>query len=143
MIIFGGNYRHNLDAKGRLSIPAQLRKLLGSQNTQLWIIPGIQAGCLFVYPHENWLKKMEELNAAADSVEKKNAIRAFSSQGFPMELDSQGRIIVPAEYQKKAGLDKEVVIAGVMDKIELWSPPAYERFLADNAENYQQMVQLL
>lgn len=143
MIIFGGNYRHSLDSKGRLSIPAQLRKLLGSQNTQLWISPGLQDGCLFVYPHENWLRKMEELNAQADTVEKKNAIRAFSSQGFPMELDSQGRIIVPAEYQRKAVLEKEVVIAGVMDKIELWNPQAYEKFLADNAENYQQMVQLL
>jgi len=60
-----------------------------------------------------------------------------------VDLDSQGRIIIPAEYQKLAGMEKEVVVAGVMDKIELWNPQAYDKFIADNAENYQQMVQLL
>jgi len=143
MIIFGGNYRHSLDAKGRLNIPAQMRKVLGSQNTQLWITPGLQQGCLFVYPQENWLKKMEELNARVDTTEKRNALRLFSSQSFMVDLDSQGRIIIPAEYQKLAGMEKEVVVAGVMDKIELWNPQAYDKFIADNAENYQQMVQLL
>lgn len=143
MIIFGGNYRHSLDSKGRLNIPAQMRKQLGSQNTQLWITPGLQQGCLFVYPQENWLRKMEELNARVDSTEKRNALRLFSSQSFMVDLDSQGRIIIPAEYQKLAGMEKEVVVAGVMDKIELWNPQAYEKFIADNADNYQQMVQLL
>jgi MraZ protein len=143
MIIFGGHYRHSLDSKGRLNIPAQLRKILGSQNTQLWITPGLQDGCLFVYPQENWIKKMEELNAQADTLEKRKAIRVFSSQSFMVDLDTQGRIIVPSDYQKLAKMDKEVVIAGVMDKIELWNPQAYEKFLADNADNYQQMVQLL
>ncbi len=143
MIIFGGNYRHCLDAKGRLNIPAQMRKVLGSQNTQLWITPGLQDGCLFVYPQENWLKKMEDLNAQADTLEKKRSLRIFSSQSFMVDLDAQGRIIIPAEYQRLAKMEKEVVVAGVMDKIELWNPQAYEKFLADNAENYQKMVELL
>lgn len=86
---------------------------------------------------------MEELNARVDSTEKRNALRLFSSQSFMVDLDSQGRIIIPAEYQKLAGMEKEVVVAGVMDKIELWNPQAYEKFIADNADNYQQMVQLL
>ncbi|HBE73633.1 MAG TPA: hypothetical protein DDW31_06065 [candidate division Zixibacteria bacterium] len=89
------------------------------------------------------MKKMEELNAQVDSLEKRKAFRMFSTQSFMVDLDGQGRIIVPAEYQKLAGMDKEVVVAGVMDKIELWNPQAYEKFLADNAENYQRMVELL
>lgn len=144
MTIFGGTYHHNLDAKGRLNIPSQLRRMITSQSSsQLWITRGLKDGCLFVYPNDNWLKKMEELNALPRTEETRNAIRIFSAESFPAELDSQGRIIIPAQFQKQAGLSKEVVIAGVMDKIELWNPAAYEKFLSDNGDNYQELVKQL
>jgi MraZ protein len=144
MTIFGGTYHHNLDAKGRLNIPAQLRKMISAQaNNQLWITRGLKDGCLFVYPNDNWLRKMEELNALPRTEENRNAIRIFSAESFPVEIDSQGRIVVPAQFQKQANLIKEVVIAGVMDKIELWNPSAYEKFLGDNSDNYQELVKQL
>jgi MraZ protein len=86
---------------------------------------------------------MEELNALPRTEENRNAIRIFSAESFPVEIDSQGRIIVPAPFQKQANLAKEVVIAGVMDKIELWNPSAYEKFLGDNSDNYQELVKQL
>jgi MraZ protein len=144
MTIFGGTYHHNLDAKGRLNIPSQLRKMISTQSSsQLWITRGLKDGCLFVYPHDNWLRKMEELNALPRTEENRNAIRIFSAESFPAELDAQGRIIIAAQFQKQANLTKEVVIAGVMDKIELWNPSAYQQFVDDNSDNYQALVKPL
>ena len=64
------------------------------------------------------------------------------SNSQPEELDSQGRIVIPPEYLREAGLSRDVVIIGVNDRIELWNPEAYDRRQAETEENYQQMIKL-
>ena len=141
MILFGGTYNHSIDAKGRVNIPAPMRKQLsGDSAGQVWVTKGLQDGCVFVYPHANWERKMQELAALPRTEENAVNIRMFSMSSFRAELDAQGRIVVPPQYQKEAGFAGDVVIVGVMDRIEIWNPAAHQRYQAANQENFQKLI---
>ncbi|HTY08122.1 MAG TPA: division/cell wall cluster transcriptional repressor MraZ [Candidatus Edwardsbacteria bacterium] len=145
MILFGGTYHHNIDGKGRVNIPAPMRKQLSGDNAdQVWVTKGLQQGCVFVYPHANWELRMQQLAALPPTEENAIITRMFSMNSFRAELDAQGRIVIPPQHQQDAGLmageAKDVVIVGVKDRIEIWNPQAHQRYLAQYQESYQKMV---
>ena len=97
-----GQYFHNIDAKGRLFIPAKLREQLGDT---LHVTVG-QDGCLSVYSDTEWEKfqqKLDERNMA------------------DCEPDAQGRILIPNHLRQRAKLEKEVVVAGIFNRVEIWN----------------------
>ena len=114
-----GTYEHSLDAKGRLFIPAQLRKELGDT---LYVTMGLD-GCLAVYPQETWDTFTEKFASLPMSQSK--AMRPLFANAAKCEPDSQGRIVVPAKLRKYAGLEKDAVIIGVNDRAEIWSADAW------------------
>ena len=143
MLPLGGTYRYTLDAKGRINIPAPLRKLMtGDSKDWVYIAKGFKSCSLFIYPAENWFAKMKELSAVKQTEADASNIRAFAANSQPEELDGQGRIVIPPEYLRDAGLAREVLIIGVNDRIEVWNPEAYERRQAETEQNYQQMIKL-
>ena len=116
--MFMGEYNHTIDAKGRLIIPSKFRELLGEE---FGLTKGLD-GCLFIYPMNEW--EAFELKLKTLPLTDKNA-RAFSRffvTGATMcELDKQGRILVPFTLREFAGLEKDVVLAGNLSRIEIWS----------------------
>ena len=110
-----GTYEHSLDAKGRLFIPAQLRKELGDT---LYVTMGLD-GCLAVYPQETWDTFTEKFASLPMSQSK--AMRPLFANAAKCEPDSQGRIVVPQSLRKFAMLEKDAVILGVNDRAEIWS----------------------
>ena len=110
-----GQFSHNIDAKGRLFIPAQLRRELGDT---LYVTMGID-GCLAVYPQETWDTFMARLKELSYNEVKK--LRALFAYAADCEPDSQGRILIPAKLREYAGLTKEVVVVGSFDRAEIWS----------------------
>lgn len=110
-----GQYAHTIDAKGRLFIPAALRKELG----QTFHITVGQDHCLSVYSDESWAAFMDKLKALSYNEVKK--LRALFAYAADCEPDSQGRILIPAKLRDYAGLTKEVVVVGSFDRAEIWN----------------------
>ena len=113
-----GEYNHIIDAKGRLIIPARFRELLGEE----FILTKGLDGCLSIYPMDAW--EAFETKLRALPLTNKNArtfTRFFVAGATNCELDRQGRILVPQTLREFAGLEKEVVLTGNLDRIEIWS----------------------
>ena len=115
--MFLGKYSHNIDAKGRVIIPAKFREQLGEQ----FIITNGFEGCLFVYPMNEW----EELSASLSKLpsNQKSARylqRTFLSGAAEAEPDKQGKVLITQPHREYAGLSKEVVIIGVSKRVEIW-----------------------
>ena len=116
--MFMGEYNHIIDAKGRLIIPARFRELLGEE----FILTKGLDGCLSIYPMDAW--EAFETKLRALPLTNKNArtfTRFFVAGATNCELDRQGRILVPQTLRGFAGLEKEVVLTGNLDRIEIWS----------------------
>ena len=119
--MFYGEYKHTLDAKGRLFIPAKLRSGLGDE----FIISRGFDKCICVYPIEEWEKfteKLEELPVAKE----RHIRRYFYAGANECSADAQGRITLSQIYRDFAGLEKDVVIVGNRSHLELWSESAWE-----------------
>jgi MraZ protein len=118
MTMFMGEYNHTIDSKGRLIIPSKFREALGSE----FVITKGLDGCLFVFPEKEWLAFEEKLRSLP--LIDKNArrfSRFFLAGASTCELDKQGRILVPGTLREFAQMDKEVVLTGMLDRIEVWS----------------------
>ncbi len=116
--MFMGEYNHSIDAKGRLIIPSKFRELLGEE----FVITRGLDGCLSIYPMEEWEAFEEKLRALP--LTDKNArtfSRFFVSGAASCELDRQGRILIPQPLRDFAGLDRDVVLTGSVNRIEVWS----------------------
>ena len=116
--MFMGEYNHIIDAKGRLIIPARFRELLGEE----FILTKGLDGCLSIHPMDAW--EAFETKRRALPLTNKNArtfTRFFVAGATNCELDRQGRILVPQTLREFAGMEKEVVPTGNLDRIEIWS----------------------
>lgn len=116
-----GQFSHNIDAKGRLFIPASLRKELG----QTFHVTVGQDHCLSVYSDESWAAFMARLKELSYNEVKK--LRALFAYAADCEPDSQGRILIPAKLRQYADLQKEVVVIGSFDRAEIWSADRWAR----------------
>lgn len=118
-----GKFNHSVDAKGRLIIPAKLRDGLGGS----FVLTEGLDGCIYGYSVEEWDKLCAQIMALPSNNERIRAMqRKFNHAGTDVDIDSQGRIVVPAELRKKAAIVKDVVVAGNGNKIEVWSKERYE-----------------
>jgi MraZ protein len=125
--VFTGEYRHAIDGKGRVAVPSRFRAdLEGGAFVSRWI-----DGCVAIFPREAW----DHLAARVASLPVSDAgARTFSrfifSGAFEVELDRQGRALVPAGLREFAGLNDEVVVVGARDHLELWQPERWASYSA-------------
>ena len=113
-----GEYEHTIDAKGRLAMPAKLRESLGGK----FIITKGLDGCLSIYPMDDWEAFEKKLRALPLTNKNARTFSRFFVAGATMcELDKQGRILVPQTLREFAGLEKDVVLTGNLNRIEVWS----------------------
>ena len=137
--MFMGEYNYTIDEKGRLTIPAKLRDGLG---TNFIITRGIDK-CLFVYPKIEWenvIKKYRELPNTKDA---RNYMRFLLSGATENEFDKQGRINVALPLRKYANLNKECVIIGVGERLEIWDKESWDNFIETNEENLSDIAEKL
>lgn len=117
-----GEYSHTIDEKGRLIIPSKFREQLG---TEFVLTKGLD-GCLSIYPKEEWETFVEKLRTLPLNDKNARTFSRFFVAGASMcELDRQGRILVPQTLREFAGLDKDVVLTGNLNRIEIWSKEAW------------------
>lgn len=123
--MFIGEYQHNIDPKGRLAIPAKFRHQLAKGAV---VTKGLD-DCLFLYPKNEWEKLAEKL--AALPISKANT-RAFSrlmlAGAMDVEVDKQGRMLIPDYLRKYAKMKKKVIVAGLYNRLELWDETAWNKY---------------
>ncbi len=119
---FFGKYEHALDVKGRLILPAKLRIHLGQHG---YLTPHLE-GCLALWTDGEFEKEVEVRLALADGdAGPRNAVRDWAAAVFEAEIDRQGRMAVPADLRSYAGLEQEVLVIGMINRVELWSPASW------------------
>lgn len=121
--MFMGEYDHTTDAKGRLIIPSRFREELGDK----FVVTKGLDGCLFAYGNEEWHRVEEGLkNLPLTSKNGRQFVRFFFAGATEVEVDKQGRILIPSNLREYAGITKDVVSVGVDTKVEIWSKERYD-----------------
>lgn len=123
IVMFMSEYNHTIDTKGRLIIPSKFREVLGNE----FVVSRGMDGCLFIYANDDWKafeKQMESLPMM--NKQTRQFTRFFMAGAAQVEVDKQGRILIPASLREFAKLDKDVVLVGVGNRIEIWNKDAYE-----------------
>ena len=130
--MLSGEYRHSIDLKGRIIIPSKIRDEMGSK---IVITRGLD-GCLFGYNEKTWNQIMEKLNTLPFTKrDARNFTRFMTSGAITLEFDRQGRVNIPSYLNDYATLTKDVVIVGVINRIEIWSKDKWEEFMNNNVES--------
>lgn len=137
--MFMGEYHHSIDSKGRIIVPSKVRDGLGEN----FIVTRGLDGCLFLYPKEEWDKKIEKFKELPDTKDKRQFMRIFLSGATICEYDKQGRINIPNPLIEFAKLEKDCIIIGVDEKLEIWSKERWEEFIANNEENLSDIADSL
>lgn len=126
--MFMSEYNHTVDTKGRLIIPSKFREQLGDE----FVVSKGMDGCLFVYANEDWAAFEEKLTALPlINKEARQFARFFLSGAAQVEVDKQGRILLPQNLRDFAELTKDVVLVGVGSRIEIWSKDKWDNVSAD------------
>lgn len=138
-----GSYQGTLDAKGRLIIPARLRKSKSVALDSFVLTLGFNK-CLFLFPIPEWEKIEQRLESFDFAHQDANFfLRMLMSLASEVSLDRQYRILLPPDLLNKAMLEREVMILGAGRRIELWSPGIFEGYLKGFDKTYEQVAQQL
>lgn len=137
--MFVGQYSHNIDVKGRMAIPAKFR----SELKKAVVTKGLD-NCLFLYTKKEWDKIAEDIAGRTfTKLNNRSLARQMLAGAMEVEIDKQGRIIIP-EYQRKfAGLDKNVVIAGLYNRLEIWDEVKWNQNIQYTESNANEIAEAL
>jgi len=135
--MLSGDFNHSIDAKGRLIIPAKFRDALGEN----FVITKGMDNCLFVYPPEEWKVLEEKIKTLPLTNKSARDFKRFML-GSAVEgvLDKQGRVLIPPSLREFASLEKDVVLVGVLDKVEIWDKAKWDASNAEVEENIEDIT---
>ncbi len=140
-MLLTGTFARSLDEKQRVAIPKRLRDALGAGAAVLYVTPG-NDGSLSIYTEEQLSHLAERLAASSPAQQEVRAFgRLFYAQAERVELDSQGRIRIPPDLVRAAGLERDVVLLGVQNHLELWDKVRWETYLASRLPRYDEIAE--
>jgi len=138
--MFIGEYAHSLDSKGRLAIPAKFRKRLARGAV---VTRGLDK-CLFLYPAEEWKVLADKLSKLPISQANTRAFaRLMLAGAMDVEIDKQGRILLPDYLRAYGGLKKRLVIAGLYTRLEIWDESRWDRYKGDTERESAKIAEQL
>ena len=136
--MFTGEYTHSFDEKGRVIIPSKFRNELGET---YYIGKGLDK-CLFVYPVETWNEFVGKLrNLSTFNREERFFLRRFVSGFSECSFDKQGRILIPTNLRDFIGLNSEVAVIGVIDRIEIWNKDSWNDYYNDDEFDFDSIAE--
>ncbi|MDE5942853.1 MAG: cell division/cell wall cluster transcriptional repressor MraZ [Clostridia bacterium] len=140
MFFLTGEYDHQIDAKNRIRIPAKLK---GNED-KLYFSKGTN-GCIFVFYDAAIKEKLEKLetDVKIGDAEKQKGLRAFTKSLKLVEMDPQGRLVIPQELIGYGKIKKDIKICGAGSRIEIWAKEVYEEYFADVDENFDENFGIL
>lgn len=135
-----GEYNHNVDTKGRMIVPAKFREELG----EAFIVTRGLDKCLFAYPMHEWKNIEEKLkNLPLTKKDARAFTRFFFSGAIECEVDKQGRINIPSNLRTYAALEKECVVIGVSERVEIWAKDSWDEYVEDSEESFSDIAENL
>lgn len=138
--MFLGEYQHSLDEKGRITIPAKFREEIGYK----FVATKGLDNCIFLYSQDEWQlmeKKLRSLPFTRADV--RSFVRFFFSGASELELDRQGRSVLPLNLREYAGIDRDVIIIGVGSRVEIWSIEKWTDYNEKAQSSYEEIAESL
>ena len=136
--MFMGEWQHTLDSKGRLIIPAKFREQLGER----FIVTRGLDHCLFVYPPSEWSILEEKLKSLPlTQGDARRFVRFLFSGATECELDKQGRITLPGNLRDYAKLEKDVMVIGVSNRVEIWAKESWDDYVEEASTSYEEIAE--
>lgn len=140
MAMFMGEYLHNIDAKGRLTLPAKFREQLSAK---VIVTRGVD-GCLTIYPQPTWEALVEKLmQLPTTKKEARMYVHLLMAKACECEIDGQGRILISSALIKEAKLMKQCAIVGAANKIEIWDQVRWEEYYSNASENFGDIAEAM
>lgn len=137
-----GEYECKLDAKGRLIIPATLKKQLPKAAKNCFFINRGFEKCCVLYPSNEWSLIAAEINKLSDYIKKEREFKRYFLRGASqLDMDSASRVLIPKPLQEYAGLGTEVVLLAYGNKIELWSKANYDKMLSEEPADFSALAE--
>lgn len=142
MSSFKGRYSYSVDNKGRIALPAKLRKSVSPAANDTFIITRGFEQCLFLYPQDEWNRLEDSIrNLSPSNPQHRFFVRTLLQWSSDCQLDSQARISIPQDLQKFAGIENEVLILGVLERIEIWNARTYEEYMNNQPATYETVAE--
>jgi len=138
--MFLGEYQHSLDAKGRIIVPSKFREELGAR----FIATKGLDNCIFLYPPDEWKTIEEKLRSLPFTrADVRSFARFFFSGASEMEMDKQGRIVLPPNLRDYAGIEKELIVIGVGARVEIWAGDKWAQYNQTAESSYEVIAENL
>ena len=138
--MFAGEFRCKLDEKGRFFIPSSIRELFDkgkpSPTTSVIFVRG-QTECLWLYSFADWEQKLSRAKETLDDDQSRLFMHFIVSETTSSEIDRSGRICVPRRLRELSGIEDEIVVIGMYDRMEIWSTEEWSSYLARMEEKYE------
>ena len=138
--MFAGEFRCKLDDKGRFFIPSSIRELLdkgkADQTKSVMFVRG-QTECLWLYALQDWEHKLARARETLDDDQSRLFMNFIVSETMASEIDRSGRICVPRRLRELSGIEEELVVIGMYDRLEIWSLEEWNSYLARMEEKYE------
>ncbi len=135
-----GEYFQNIDDKGRINIPSKFRRDLGESFV---VAKGLDNdSCVSIYPKEEWERFLEPLKNVPPS-RRRDLQRLIGSMSEECTIDSQGRVVIPPKIRTHAGLEKEIVVVGDTEKVEVWNRKDWEDYISSDAFNLDNVAKIM
>jgi MraZ protein len=143
MASFKGTYISTIDAKRRIKLPKKLREAVppASSNEHFVIGPGYD-GCIFLYPTDEWTRQEEKLKSLKPELAEHRFLeRIFVPESEDVRVDRVGRLTIPDRLLKLAQIRKEVLILGILSRIEVWAPEVYKEYREQHKQTYEEAAE--
>jgi MraZ protein len=142
MTRFLGEFECKLDDKGRFALPSGLKKQVPQEAGEKFVLNRGFEKCLVLYPRNEWDKITEEINKLNPYVKKnRDFLRYFFRGATEITLDNAARILLPKRLQEYAGINREIVLFGHTNKIEVWAAELYDTMLGDEPEDFADLAE--
>lgn len=137
-----GEYSCKLDAKGRLSLPAGLKRQLPEAGQAEFVLKRGFEKCLELYPLSVWEQQLEQIQRKNPFEQKtRDFIRLFTNGAQPIELDESSRVLISKRLMDYAGIDKDVSLVCQINYVEIWDEKTYEAWINDPARNLSKLAE--
>ncbi len=145
MTIFLSSYVNGVDKKGRVSVPASFRSELSLQSRQMIVLHAVKKeGCIYGWGYDDFVKFAEKIKRLpALSPERQRLARGILAAARPLNLDGDGRIVLPEDLRAVANIDDKILFAGQGENFTIWNPVVYETKQAEDVDFYAGDIDLL
>lgn len=142
MASFKGTYTSTIDAKRRIKLPKKLREAVPASSNEHFVMGPGYDGCIFLYPADEWARQEEKLrNLKAELAEHRFLERVFVPESEDVRVDRVGRLTIPERLLSLVQIKREVLILGILSRVELWSPEVYRKYREQHKQTYEEAAE--